>query len=92
MVIEIIDTCYYLPHRPVIKEDIVTTKIRIVYDASLKTQGPSLTKPLLAMLLRFRCNSVAFFADIEKACLVRKVIVVVPTRVLLIHLGVVMLL
>ena len=76
---EITDTCHYLPHRPVIKEDRVTTKIRIVYDASSKTNGPSLndclhpgpslTEPLIAMLLRFRCNPVAFIVDIEKAFL-----------------------
>ena len=76
---QVTDTCHYLPHRPVIKEDRVTTKIRIVYDASSKTHGPSLneclhpgpslTEPLLAMLLRFRCNPIAFIADIEKAFL-----------------------
>ena len=36
----------YLPHRPVIREDKVSTKIRIVYDASAKNKGPSLNESL----------------------------------------------
>ena len=32
----------YLPHRPVIKDDRVTSKVRIVFDTSSKIKGPSL--------------------------------------------------
>ena len=67
---------HYLPHRPVIKDDRVTSKVRIVFDASLKIEehslndclhpGPSLTEPLLSVILRFPANKIAFIADIEK--------------------------
>ena len=69
----------YLPHRPVIREDKASTKIRIVYDASAKNKGPSLNEslykgpcltPLLFdVLLRFRAHDIALTADIEKAYL-----------------------
>jgi len=29
--------CYYLPHHPVFREDSITTKLRVVFDASAKT-------------------------------------------------------
>ena len=32
----------YLPHRPVIKDDRFTSKVRIVFDTSSKIEGPSL--------------------------------------------------
>ena len=32
---------HYIPHRAVIRCDKVTIKLRIVYDASAKTSGPS---------------------------------------------------
>ena len=63
----------YLPHRPVIREDKASTKIRIVYDASAKNKGPSLIEslykgpcliPLLFdVLLRFRAHDMALTAD-----------------------------
>ena len=69
----------YLPHRPVIREDKASTKVRIVYDASAKNKGPSLNEslykgpcltPLLFdVLLRFRAHDIALTADIEKAYL-----------------------
>ena len=59
-------TTHYLPHRPVIREDKQTTKIRTVFDASCKVNGPSLNEYLYAgpnliakifdALVRFRCN------------------------------------
>ena len=68
---------HYLPHRPVIKDDRVTSKVRIVFDASSKIEGPSvndclhpgrsLTEPLFSVFLRFRANKINFIADIEKA-------------------------
>ena len=71
---------HYLPHHAVIRRDKSTTKMRIVYDASAKDNGPSLndclyTGPALAqnildILLRFRCHKVALVGDIEKAFLI----------------------
>ena len=37
---------HYLPHRPVIRADKITTKIRAVFDASCKVNGPSLNECL----------------------------------------------
>ena len=33
---------YYLPHHAVIRHDKQSTKLRVVFDASAKTNGPSL--------------------------------------------------
>ena len=73
----------YLPHHPVIRNDKLTTKVRIVYDASAKATGPSLNDCLYAgpslisdipdVLIRFRYHQVALAADIEKAFLMVKV-------------------
>ena len=70
---------HYLPHHAVIREDKQTTKLRIVYDASAKSDGPSLNDCLYAgptfgqnimdILLRFRLFRVAVTADVEKAFL-----------------------
>ena len=56
-----------------------TTKLRIVYDASADSNGPSLNGCLLSgpslsplifdILIRFRLNSIGMTADIEKAFL-----------------------
>ena len=70
---------HYLPHHTVVRSDKDTTKLRIVYDASSKVNGPSLNECLhagpkfdqkiLDILLRFRIHKVAVAADIEKAYL-----------------------
>ncbi|XP_065667931.1 uncharacterized protein LOC136088182 [Hydra vulgaris] len=70
---------HYLPHRPVICEDKLTSKVRIVFDASACTSGPSLneclfsrsslTTVLYSILLRFRAKRIVIIADIEKAFL-----------------------
>ena len=70
---------HYLPHHAVIKEDKQTSKLRIVYDASARSNGPSLNDCLYAgptfgqnimdILLRFRIHRVAVISDIEKAFL-----------------------
>ena len=39
---------HYLPHRPVIKEERETTKVRIVFDGSSKITGPSLNEFLFS--------------------------------------------
>ena len=70
---------HYIPHHPVIRDDKTTTKIRIVFDASARDNGPSLndclykgphlTPLLYDILLRFRSHVVALTCDIEKAFL-----------------------
>ena len=70
---------HYLPHHAVIRRDKTTTKLRIVYDASAKTIGPSLNdcldpgpkfdQKILDILSRFRVHKVAITADVEKAFL-----------------------
>lgn len=70
-----------MPHHPVITPGKSTTKVRIVYDASAKTnkegnslndclyRGPLILRDLCGLLLRFRLNRTAIVADIEKAFL-----------------------
>ena len=72
---------HYLPHHAVFKEDSSTTKVRVVFDASAKTnvknnslndflhKGPSLTPDLIGVLVRFRLNPAGIIADVEKAFL-----------------------
>ncbi|XP_065680571.1 uncharacterized protein LOC136094525 [Hydra vulgaris] len=65
-----------LPHRPVIREDKLTSRVRIVFNTSARTSGPSLneclfsgpslTTSLYSILLRFRAKRIALIADIEK--------------------------
>ena len=75
-----VDNVMYLPHREVMKEGKLSTKLRIVFDASAKMsdqvslndvlyKGPCLTPLLFNMLLRFRVFPVAIIGDIEKAYL-----------------------
>lgn len=73
------DRIHYLPHHPVVRKDKDTTKVRVVYDASAKEDGPSLNECLytgpkfkqkiLDILVRFRLHAVVVTADIEKAFL-----------------------
>ncbi|GFS92563.1 uncharacterized protein TNCV_1160221 [Trichonephila clavipes] len=78
--VELNNECHYLPHRPVIKLDSATTKIRPVFDASAREKGkPSLNDCLYKgvnlielipdILDRFRIYPVGIVADIEKAFL-----------------------
>ena len=70
---------HYLPHHAVVREDKKTTKLRVVYDASAKANGPSLNDCLYAgpkfgqnimdIIIRFRVHQVALTGDIEKAFL-----------------------
>jgi len=69
----------YLLHHAVIQKDKTTTKLRIVYNASARADGPSLNdclfsgpkfnQSILGIILRFRCYKVALVADVEKAFL-----------------------
>ena len=69
---------FYLPHRPVVKMQSSSTKVRPVFDASAKGPngvalndvvevGPSLMPNLLEVLLRFRRWRFGYSADIVKA-------------------------
>ena len=70
-----------IPHHAVINPSKTSTIVRIVYNASAKTQkeskslneclyrGPVLLQYLTGILLRFRLNRIALVADIEKAFL-----------------------
>ena len=70
---------HYSPHHAVTKQDSQTTKVRVVYDASTCSGGPSLndclhvgpkfSQKILEILLRIRVHKVAVVADIEKAFL-----------------------
>ena len=70
---------HYLPHHAMVQTDKTTTKLRMVYDASARSTGPSLNnclhkgpkfnQPILDLLLRFRLYRIALTADIEKAFL-----------------------
>ena len=71
---------FYLPHRPVVREASLSTKVRPVFDASAKgdngvslndcmTIGPKLLPDLFAVLLRFRRWQFGLTADIQKAFL-----------------------
>ena len=72
---------YYIPHKPVVREDAETTKIRIVYDASAKASpetpllndclntGPPTQNKLWNVLVRARAHPVAVHGDLKKAFL-----------------------
>ncbi len=75
------DGYHYLPHRPVVRQNSKTTKVRMVFDASAKTTrneaclndclhtGPALNTLLYDILLRFKMSKLAMTVDIEKAFL-----------------------
>ena len=75
---------HYLPHHAVVRTDKSTTKLRVVYDASARSSGPSLNDCLqkgpkfnqliLDLLLRFRSYRIALTADLEKAFLMISVV------------------
>lgn len=70
---------HYLPHHCVLRDD-KSTKLRIVYDASAKTngnnslneclyRGPLMLEELTALIIRFREHKIGIVADVEKAFL-----------------------
>jgi hypothetical protein len=71
---------HYLPHHGIVRRDKLTSKLRIVYDASAKTKGhpslndclytgPSFDQFIFDILLRFRIHKIVLTGDIEKAFL-----------------------
>ncbi|XP_073811778.1 uncharacterized protein [Musca autumnalis] len=68
---------YYIPHHCVLRPNSVSTKLRVVFDASCRTSsqmslndimmvGPTIQNNLLITLLRFRCHRYGLTADIIK--------------------------
>ena len=68
---------YYLPHHAVSKDTSTTTKVRVVFDGSAKTNsglslndvqrvGPTIQSDLFSILVRFRQHKYVLSADIEK--------------------------
>lgn len=68
---------YYMPHHAVIKNTSNTTKVRVVFDASAKSDngvslndvlmtGPSIQDKIISHLIRFRTYNYVITADIEK--------------------------
>ena len=75
-----VEKVHYLPHHAVVvRQEKKTTKLRVVYDASARSNGPSLNdclhsgpkldQKIFDFLLRFRLHRCAVMADIEKAFL-----------------------
>ncbi|XP_068750796.1 uncharacterized protein [Montipora capricornis] len=74
-------TVHYIPHKEVLKDDRITTKLRVVYDASAKSAinepslndcllpGPALTPLIFDVLLRFRLHKMVLIGDLQKAFL-----------------------
>ena len=72
---------HYIPHKPVVREQAESTKVRVVYDASAKVSedspslndcleiGPPLQRKLLDILLRNRIEPVLLAGDIKQAFL-----------------------
>ncbi|EGT36592.1 hypothetical protein CAEBREN_32772 [Caenorhabditis brenneri] len=69
---------YFIPHRVVVKEDSLTTKLRIVLDASshMKNElslndclhpGPSILQSILGIMIRSRLSKFLLMSDIKRA-------------------------
>lgn len=68
---------YFIPHHPILREASLTTKLRVVFDATAPSDngvslndalhtGPLLLSDLWKILVRFRWHKVVFVADISK--------------------------
>ncbi|KAL4148855.1 hypothetical protein QTP88_003000 [Uroleucon formosanum] len=68
---------YYIPHHAVLRDNSLTTKLRVVFEASCATdtgkslndillKGPSIQDDLINIISRFRTHKYAMSADIEK--------------------------
>ncbi|GFS85019.1 integrase catalytic domain-containing protein [Trichonephila clavipes] len=71
---------FYLPHQVIIKNESLTTKLQLVFDASAHEEkqlslndclfhGVNLNPNILDLLISFRSNKIAVLADVEKAFL-----------------------
>ena len=76
-------TVFYLPHHAVVKESRATTKIRLVFDASAKSEGKlslnqclepgeNLLPLIFGILLRFRLKRFALVGDLAQAFLMMR--------------------
>ena len=75
------DRLFYMPHKPVVRQDATTTKVRMVFDASAKPHplansvndcmftGPPLQPLLWDIMVRARMSPRLVLADIQKAFL-----------------------
>lgn len=68
---------FYLPHHAVLKSSSLTTKVRVVFDASAKStsrlslndvlmRGPTVQEDAFGILTRFRKHQFVITSDIEK--------------------------
>lgn len=68
---------YYIPHHAVLRGNSLTTKLRVVFDASCATEsgpslndillkGPTIQDDLMCIVVRFRTHKYVMSADIEK--------------------------
>ncbi|XP_075233847.1 uncharacterized protein LOC142331699 [Lycorma delicatula] len=68
---------FYLPHHAVFKETSLTTKLRVVFDGSAKSNnglslndtlmiGPMVQQDLFSIILRFRVHNYVITSDITK--------------------------
>ncbi|KAL4135184.1 hypothetical protein QTP88_006825 [Uroleucon formosanum] len=89
--VEVVDdnSCCYIPHHAVHKVSSLTIKLRVVFDASCKTntgislidvllKGPCIQEDLTCIMARFRTHKFVLSADIAK--MYRQIWVSVPNR------------
>lgn len=68
---------YYLPHQALIRENNITTKLRVVFDSPAKTSnswslnaimctGPKLQRDIFDIILKWRLWEIVITADVEK--------------------------
>lgn len=73
---------YYLPHHAVCRDSSLTTKLRVVFDASCQSstgqslndvllKGPCIQQDLICILTRFSEHIGTFFRPISKKCIVK---------------------
>uniref|UniRef100_A0A8D8SX65 Reverse transcriptase domain-containing protein n=1 Tax=Cacopsylla melanoneura TaxID=428564 RepID=A0A8D8SX65_9HEMI len=71
------NTEFYFSHFPVVRSESLTTKLRVVFDGSMKTSsgislnetmkvGPILQDDLFSILLRLRVHKIVLISDLEK--------------------------